>query len=172
VGGYGPGTPLLQEAWAHKVVIEVTDEQDALRDQLESFGRRGRLRAARLRCEGVPAVAGRLPGLRRRITDWARQVGLRPERIDALRLACDEALANVVQHAYRGGRGVLHLYATYQPERDKVTVTVVDHGRWRLRRPSRQFGLTLMRGLADRVDVTTGPNGTTVRLSWAKAHAA
>jgi serine/threonine-protein kinase RsbW len=143
-----------------------------LHDQLASDKRRRRPRVARLRCEGVPAVAGRLPGLRRLITDWARQIGLGPERIGALLLASDEALTNVVRHAYRGSRGVLDLYAAYQPERDKVTVTVVDHGRWRptlvRRRPSHRFGMTLMRGLADRVDVITGPNGTTVRLSWAK----
>lgn len=147
----------------------MADGQSGLHDQ--SLDARGRRPTEGLRCEGVPAVAGRLPGLRRRLTDWARQVGLCPERIDALRLACDEALANVVRHAYRGSRGVLDLYAAYQPERDKVTVTVVDHGRWRpmlVLRHSRGFGLMLMRRLADKVDVTTGPNGTTVRLSWAK----
>jgi anti-sigma regulatory factor (Ser/Thr protein kinase) len=153
-------------------VIEVADKQGAF-DQAAPDERRSRRRAVRLRCVGVPAVAGRLPGLRRRITDWARQAGLGPERIDALRLASDEALANVVRHAYRGGRGVVDLYASYQPERDKVTVTVVDHGRWRpaliLRSRSRRFGMTLMRGLADTVDVNTGPEGTTVRLSWARA---
>lgn len=147
----------------------MTDEQSALHDQ--SPDAQWRRPAEGLRCEGVPAVAGRLPGLRRHLTDWARQVGLGPERIDALRLASDEALANVVQHAYRGGRGVLHLYASYQPERDKVTVTVVDHGRWRpmlVLCQRRGFGLMLMRRLADKADVITGPNGTTVRLSWAK----
>jgi serine/threonine-protein kinase RsbW len=154
-------------------VIEVSEEQDTSRDQLASDGQ-SRRRATHLCFEGVPAVAGRLPGLRRRITDWARQVGLGPERTDALRLASDEALTNVVQHAYRDGRGVLNLYASYHAERDRVTVTVVDHGRWRpmliLRGSGRRFGMMLMRGLADKVDVITGPNGTTVRLSWAKAH--
>jgi serine/threonine-protein kinase RsbW len=157
-------------------VIEVTDEQGAFHNHLVPEVRSRRRRAERLRCEGVPAVAARLPGLRRRLTDWARQIGLGPERIDALRLASDEALANVVQHAYRGRRGVLDLYASYQPERDSLTVTVVDHGRWRpmlvLRRPNRRFGMMLMRGLADKVDVIARPNGTTVRLSWAKARTA
>jgi serine/threonine-protein kinase RsbW len=152
-------------------VIEMTDEQSQMHDH--SPDARWRRRAERLRCEAVPAVAGRLPVLRHRLTDWARQVGLGPDRVDALRIASDEALANVVRHAYRGSRGVLHLYASYQPERDKVTVTVVDHGRWRpalVLRQSRGFGLMLMRRLADRVDVITGPNGTTVRLSWVKVH--
>jgi anti-sigma regulatory factor (Ser/Thr protein kinase) len=66
---------------------------------------------------------------------------------------------------------VLDLYALYQPDRDKVIVTVVDHGRWRprlvRRRPGPGFGMALMRGLADKVDVITTPDGTTVRLSWA-----
>ena len=147
----------------------MTDEQSEMHDQ--SPDARWRRGAERLRCEAVPAVAGRLPGLRRRLTDWARQVGLGTERIDALRIASDEALANVVRHAYRGRRGVLDLYASYQPERDKVTVTVVDHGRWRpmlVLRQSGGFGLMLMRKLADKADVITGPDGTTVRLSWAR----
>jgi len=170
VGGFSPGTPGLRRVPTSKVRIhemsEMADEQGALRGQPAPDEQR----AANLRCVGVPAVAGRLPGLCHRITDWARQVGLGPERIDALRLASDEALANVVRHAYGRGRGVLDLYAYYQPERDKVTVTVVDHGRWRpsliVRSPSRRFGMTLMRRLADKVDVVTGPDGTTVRLSW------
>src|SRR5690348_1173127 len=56
----------------------------------------------------VLALAAELRPLRHALTDWARRTPLRPEQVDSLQLASDEAAANVVEHAYSAGRsGVL-----------------------------------------------------------------
>jgi anti-sigma regulatory factor (Ser/Thr protein kinase) len=58
--------------------------------------------------------------LRQRLTDWARGIGLHPEQIIEFRTAAYEALANVVQHAYRPDHtGVLDLSADCSPARTR-----------------------------------------------------
>ena len=48
---------------------------------------------------------------------------------------------------------------------DVVRLMVRDWGRWREQRGQhRGRGIALMRGLMDEVDVTAGPDGTTVRM--------
>src|SRR5690349_23150537 len=80
----------------------------------------------------VLALAAELRPLRHALTDWARRTPLRPEQVDSLQLASDEAAANVVEHAYSAGRsGVLRLEATCRLDPGLVTVTVTDQGRWR-----------------------------------------
>ena len=51
----------------------------------------------------VPAVAGRLTGLRHALAEWAERAGLAPEDREALTLASYEAMANSVEHASRPG---------------------------------------------------------------------
>ncbi|WP_225978432.1 ATP-binding protein [Gandjariella thermophila] len=123
-----------------------------------------------LSCRTVPAVAERLTPLRHALADWARRVGLSPEITHDVVLASYEAMANVVEHAYHGGGGVLDLHATYSSEHVRVSVTVADYGRWRPPAddpgPLHGRGLSLIRTLASRAEVEPGPRGTTVRMHW------
>lgn len=119
----------------------------------------------------MPALVAQLRPLRQALTEWAHYTPLRSEQVEALRLACDEAAANVVEHAYSGNHtGTLELDAICRLRRGVVTVTVTDHGRWRPAmidpRSTRGRGLLLIRALTDTMHVSTGPTGTTVRMTW------
>lgn len=119
----------------------------------------------------MPAVAVELPSLRQTLTRWAERTPLRSEQVEALRLASYEAAANVVEHAYLPDRaGRLGLEATCRLRQHTVTVMITDQGRWRPKsvdpESSRGRGLSLIHALADSVDITSGPAGTTVRMTW------
>jgi anti-sigma regulatory factor (Ser/Thr protein kinase) len=88
--------------------------------------------------------------------------------VDDVVLATHEALANIADHAYPEGDGDAFLDADVTPE--AVVVVVRDRGRWRP--PSidpgwRGRGLTIIRGLAEQVEVRQGDGGTTVVMRWA-----
>lgn len=121
----------------------------------------------------VPAVAARLQQLRRALRTWASHVGLATETVHDLVLAAYEAMANVVDHAYRGRLGgFMDLHAHSDPAHRTVTVTVTDYGRWRPPSQgdtSRGRGLRLIRGLAEHVKVTPSQHGTTVAMVYRMA---
>ncbi|MGH3878293.1 MAG: ATP-binding protein [Actinophytocola sp.] len=118
----------------------------------------------------VPAVAGRLTGLRHTLSDWAERVGLTTEDCEALTLATYEAMANTVEHAYEGQvRGVLDLRAVRDHAEGRVVVTVTDYGRWRpppADPGTRGRGLHLIRGLTPDSAISPSKKGTTVSMSW------
>lgn len=122
-----------------------------------------------LRYEWVPARADRLPELRHAVAQWVRRVGLSSERAAEVELAVYEALANVVEHAYRDN-GTLDLRAEYRPDPGLVEISVGDRGSWQhssqVPGPTGGRGLVLMRRLADTVDIDTARTGTTVRFRW------
>jgi serine/threonine-protein kinase RsbW len=122
----------------------------------------------------VPAVIERLHQLRRALVDWATRAGLTAEIVADLALAAYEAMANVVEHAYRGEHagGLLDLHAHADPKLRTVTVTVTDFGRWR--RPpqgpsSRGRGLALIQGLTQHTKISPSPEGTTVAMTYRMA---
>jgi anti-sigma regulatory factor (Ser/Thr protein kinase) len=91
-------------------------------------------------------------------------------------IATGEAAVNAIEH----GSGLdntktISLEAFAVP--DGITVSVTDTGQWRgdssASRRSRQRGrgLTLMHGMADRVDTVRSPQGTTVTLHFRRAPA-
>lgn len=108
-----------------------------------------------------------LASLRRMLAGWARGQGLEPDTVEAIVLCGYEALANVVEHAYGGRDGGDVELAASRADR-VVTVTVVDHGRWRAARSSgeRGRGLVLIRGMASRAEVDSSANGTAVTMTW------
>jgi serine/threonine-protein kinase RsbW len=123
---------------------------------------------------GAPAPATELRPLRQALSDWAYRTPLRPEQVEALRLASYEAAANVIEHAYTTDRaGMPHADATCRLDRRIVTITVADHGRWRPAtvnpRSTRGRGLLMIRALTDNTDLSTGPAGTTLHMTWAFA---
>jgi anti-sigma regulatory factor (Ser/Thr protein kinase) len=74
---------------------------------------RGAIRARRRRAldDSYPAVADSVPLARRRIVGFAAASGADLEQIEAIRLACSEALSNVVQHAYPERPGKIEVAA-------------------------------------------------------------
>ena len=118
----------------------------------------------------VPAVAGRLTGLRHALAEWAERAGLAPADREALTLASYEAMANTVEHAYAGRlQGVLDLRAVRDPAEGRVVVTVTDYGQWKAPPAdpgTRGRGLPLIRGLTPNAAITPSARGTTVSMSW------
>lgn len=118
----------------------------------------------------VPAVAGRLAGLRHVLAVWAGRVGLSDEDTEALVLASYEAMANTVEHAYRDQtQGLLDLRGEVDDDQGRVVITVTDYGQWRPPRPSgglRGRGLPLIQGLTSTSTITPTTAGTTVMMFW------
>ena len=83
----------------------------------------------------------------------------------ALITAVGEAVANSVEHAYRGEHPG-YLYVRASAEGENITVDVEDHGRWRpfQRREERGRGIVLMHELMDSVRITSAQNRTVITL--------
>jgi len=118
----------------------------------------------------VPAVAGRLSGLRHALARWASRIGLSDEDAEALVLASYEAMANSVEHAYHDQtQGMLDLRGAVDDDQKRVVVTVTDYGQWRPPQPSgglRGRGLPLIQGLTTTSTITPSASGTTVTMFW------
>jgi serine/threonine-protein kinase RsbW len=128
---------------------------------------------ARFERLGLPARAERLRGVRDDLRRWAVGAALAPEEVEVMVLCTDEALSNAVEHAYSGTDGTLDVQAIRSEDPFMVTAKVTDHGHWREPASDTGFGgrgLTIIRKLADRVDVCTDPRGTTVEMTWTRAH--
>lgn len=118
----------------------------------------------------VPAVPGRLAGLRHTLAKWAMRAGLTEEDTEAVVLASYEAMANTVEHAYRDQtQGVLDVRAEVDDEQGRIVVTVTDYGQWQPPQPSgglRGRGLSLIQGLTTTSTITPTTGGTTVSMCW------
>jgi anti-sigma regulatory factor (Ser/Thr protein kinase) len=123
-----------------------------------------------LSCLDVPATSDRLSPLRHALTEWATTTGMSDDQVNALVLAADEAMSNVVSHAYPQRPGTLDLVAQQRPDQGKISVTVRDRGHWRPVRedpgPLHGRGLLLIRALAQDVAIERESDGTTVKMSW------
>jgi serine phosphatase RsbU (regulator of sigma subunit)/anti-sigma regulatory factor (Ser/Thr protein kinase) len=104
-----------------------------------------------------------LAGIRQLLRRWLATRGASADEIYDIVVACQEACANAVEHAYRPGRHSFELDATFDSGR--VRVTVRDQGQWRQPRGThRGRGVMMMRGLMDSVDIEHTDEGTTVVL--------
>ena len=111
-----------------------------------------------------PAEVEAIPTLRRVLGRWLHEADASTTEIDEISLACSEACANAIEHAYAPGPASLEVRAALSEQGDAV-VCVRDFGSWRAPRGShRGRGTILMRGLMDAVDIDPGSEGTTVRL--------
>jgi serine/threonine-protein kinase RsbW len=124
-----------------------------------------------LRRHRIPCLARQLPRLRQELAKWAAQVGMVPEDVTDMVLASHEAMANVIDHAYADGNGDFDLDAVWAAERQQVTITVTDHGRWPAPAATRLDsgrgrGLKIIRALAHAVALTHDTAGTRVVMSW------
>jgi serine phosphatase RsbU (regulator of sigma subunit)/anti-sigma regulatory factor (Ser/Thr protein kinase) len=108
----------------------------------------------------VEASPESLARVRRTFARWLRAVGV--EGVDAYELivACGEACANAVAHAYPAGRAQFDVTAV----RDGAVVEVVvrDFGTWREPVSEDSRGLKLIEQLVDELDVNRSPDGTSV----------
>lgn len=109
-----------------------------------------------------------LPSLRRHLVSWLRrragdEVG---RQADDVVLACWEAMANVLDHAYHGRPGLIDVRARI--DEDVLVVTVADQGRWTsvTERPDRGRGLRLIQALVDGLDMRSTDDGTVITLTW------
>jgi GAF domain-containing protein/anti-sigma regulatory factor (Ser/Thr protein kinase) len=110
-----------------------------------------------------PATPEALVSVRRILRRWLAFHGAEDEELHDVVVACQEACANAVEHAYGPGHAYFDVEADHRESR--IRVTVRDEGRWRPPRGShRGRGLPLMRALMDSVDVEHGTEGTVVVL--------
>jgi serine phosphatase RsbU (regulator of sigma subunit)/anti-sigma regulatory factor (Ser/Thr protein kinase) len=104
-----------------------------------------------------------LAAIRQLLRRWLEARGASDDEIYDIVVACQEACANAVEHAYRPGRHWFELDATH--DRGCVRVTIRDRGQWRPPRGiHRGRGVMMMRGLMDSVAIEHTDDGTTVVL--------
>jgi anti-sigma regulatory factor (Ser/Thr protein kinase) len=113
--------------------------------------------------ERWPAEKDALAGVRQVLRRWLRERGASADETFDITVACQEACANAVEHAYGPGPRTFVIEATY--DRGRVRVVVRDEGHWRPPRgTNRGRGLPLMRALMEHVDVQHTERGTAVVL--------
>ena len=101
-----------------------------------------------------------LSSFRRALRRWLGQWDLSEDETREVILACNEAIANVIEHAYGPADGTLDFDAGLSD--GEISITVRDHGRWREPRGiNRGRGLTLIETLMDTVNVVRRPEGGT-----------
>ncbi|MEW1954687.1 SpoIIE family protein phosphatase [Terrabacter sp. NPDC080008] len=113
----------------------------------------------------LPAEARNLVQLRSAMRRWLARAGVPEEPAGEVLVACGEACANVVQHAYSGDPAPGALAVEARLEGGTLEIVVGDEGRWR--RPAERgggWGLQLIHALMDEVVVEHTADGTTVRL--------
>ena len=115
-------------------------------------------------------------GVRRRLRRWLDVLGWPEAEADDIVLAVNEAVANVVDHAYppdQPGSASMHawLSTATSTARRRVVVTVTDRGRWAAYHPSgvparlRGRGLAMMQACMAEMHVQPSAAGTTVILA-------
>ena len=116
--------------------------------------------------ERLPATLESVGAARRAIRHFA--TGLEVD-LDGIVLAVSEAVANVVAHAYDDdcADGDVELSAGTSPF--ELTVTVRDRGRGLAAgngHPGAGFGLTIIRRVAQQVDVSDTPRGVELTMAF------
>jgi len=104
-----------------------------------------------------------LVDVRTALRRWLRELDVATSDENDLLLACGEACANAVQHAYGTEAGQMEIEARLVD--DVVELTVRDHGVWRP--PADRgggWGLHLIRSVMDSVEVDQAAHGTEVRM--------
>jgi serine phosphatase RsbU (regulator of sigma subunit)/integral membrane sensor domain MASE1/anti-sigma regulatory factor (Ser/Thr protein kinase) len=111
----------------------------------------------------IPAEPSGLASLRHVMRRWLRLAGATEPETHDIVLACGEACANAIQHAYGAREGVLEVDLEHAD--GGIEVTVRDFGTWRPgRRSEGGHGLNLMQGIMEDVEITHQGDGSIVRM--------
>jgi PAS domain S-box-containing protein len=113
----------------------------------------------------MPAEPMELRLFRRTLKRWLAQCGASDDESYEIILACNEAFANAIEHAYGPSDGSVEMSAALLD--DQVSITIRDFGRWRdSRGDNRGRGLPLIEAVMDSVDIArNGEAGTEVRMA-------
>jgi PAS domain S-box-containing protein len=110
----------------------------------------------------LPAEPTALRSLRTALRRWLAQYPASDREINEIVLACNEAVANAIEHAYGPADGSVEVIAEFRE--GEVCIEVRDDGQWREPRgDNRGRGLNLMKALMDSVSLETR-DGTEVRM--------
>lgn len=121
----------------------------------------------------LPAEPGSLRPVRKLVRTWLAGHGWPEDDAEDVELAVNEAVANVVDHAYRPGTEgtvTLHAWVRDTAGARRVVATVLDRGRWGAHQPvtppahTRGHGLAVMSGCMEEMHIQRGTAGTTVVL--------
>jgi anti-sigma regulatory factor (Ser/Thr protein kinase) len=111
-----------------------------------------------------PAEPTALARVRQVVRRWISQFDPTAEDVRTILLACGEACANAIEHAYSPQRAWFELDAW--ADSDVVHLVVRDSGRWRpARGEHRGRGLAIMKTSMDEVEIRPGDTGTEVIMS-------
>jgi len=111
---------------------------------------------------GVEADPQSLARVRRALSRWLRGSGVDGSDAYELIVACGEACANAVAHAYPVGQARFEL--TAGRDGDVIEIVVRDYGRWREPESPHSRGLKLIRDLSDELAIDRASTGTTVTI--------
>jgi serine/threonine-protein kinase RsbW len=113
-------------------------------------------------------------------TAIAESIRMSPDRIDEVRMAVVEACINALEHSRSSDQEV---FVTFQviggPDPEKLRIMVKDHGigfspevqeeptiGGKIKGPQKRgWGLKIIRGLMDEVEIHSGADGTTIVMS-------
>jgi anti-sigma regulatory factor (Ser/Thr protein kinase) len=94
---------------------------------------------------------------------WLTAAGADEEAVRDLQMACHEACANVIEHAYRFREATFELEGHVAD--GAAALTIRDTGGWRgAGNPDRGRGFAMMKSLVDDIDVERNEGGTAVTL--------
>jgi serine/threonine-protein kinase RsbW len=113
----------------------------------------------------MPAEPAALANVRASVRRWLVEVPLSEEAREEVVLACNEACANAVEHAYRKGPAA-PIRVNLARDASDIRIEIVDEGAWRKdgEDAERGRGMSLMRALMDEVDVRRSDEGTVVTM--------
>jgi anti-sigma regulatory factor (Ser/Thr protein kinase)/putative methionine-R-sulfoxide reductase with GAF domain len=112
----------------------------------------------------LPARPNVLGGLRNTLGRWLKAAGASETELFDITLSASEAATNAIEHAY--GAREASFTVRCEHDRQQVTITVRDIGRWRTTRPDGGGrGLQIMRSLVDDVTVDSDQHGTVVTIT-------
>jgi len=163
---------LLREASGHEdadvdvlcdQVVSSLIEGDHIADDIALVAMRPLFEADEQLSLALPAEPRMLVEVRRALRRWLQHSEVVPDEVNEILVACGEACANVVRHAYPTAAGDMMLEAHIVD--GLLDMTVHDHGTWRS--PVDRgggWGLHLIDGLMDTVDVDRRSDGTVVRM--------
>jgi len=113
----------------------------------------------------MPPEPDALADLRASIRRWLQEVPLSDEAREEVVLACNEACANAVEHAYLDGPAA-PIRVSLRRDATDIAIEIVDEGAWRREGEDagRGHGMLLMRALMDEVDMRPSDEGTVVAM--------